>query len=173
MRILRRLFVVPLANNDHGKTHIVNSLVSQGLGRPSPGRKGRRVLRSPWGRRIDSLVFVRSFQETEKNQHDSVVAALEAEDTAWSTRELVILPSHLDAQDVHQMIVAAHENGFDTVAASVILNRDERGNYAECWMEAWDERWSIPNPHAETGWEGQLEALGRDLWTWVCQALMH
>jgi hypothetical protein len=168
---LRRLFVVPLAQNNHGKTRIVNSLLSQGLGRPSPGRKGRRLLRSPWGREIDSLVFVRSFQETEKNHHKRVVGALETEDTAWSTRELVILPSHLDAQDVNEMITAAHENGFDAIAASILLNDDERGNYTECWRQSWNKRWIIPNPFTEMDWEAQAEALGRDLWTWICQAL--
>ena len=30
MRIARRLFVVPLANNAHGKTTILKALVSQG-----------------------------------------------------------------------------------------------------------------------------------------------
>jgi hypothetical protein len=171
MRIQRRLFVVPLANNDHGKTHIMNALLSQGLGRRSPGQKGRRSLRSPWGRRINSLVFVRSYQETEKNSYGGVVAALEAEDAAWMRRELVIMPSHLDVEDVGEMIDTAHGSGFDAVAASVILNNRERENYAECWRQPWDERWNVPNPVTEVDWEEQVEALGRDLWTWICQAL--
>jgi len=32
MRISRRLFVVPLANNDHGKTTMIRSMVEQGEG---------------------------------------------------------------------------------------------------------------------------------------------
>jgi hypothetical protein len=171
MRILRRLFVVPLANNDHGKTHIMNALLSQGLGRRSPGQKGRRSLRSPWGRRINSLVFVRSYQETEKNSYGGVVAALEAEDGAWMRRELVIMPSHLDVEDVGEMIDTAHGNGFDAVAASVILNNREREDYAQCWRQPWDERWNVPNPLTQEDWEEQVEGLGRDLWTWICQAL--
>ena len=171
MRILRRLFVVPLANNDHGKTHIMNALLRQGLGRRSPGQKGRRSLRSPWGRRINSLVFVRSYQETEKNRHGSVRSALSAEDPAWTRRELVILPSHLAVEDVHEIIETAHGNGFDAIAASVLLNNRERENYADCWNQAWDERWTVPNPLMEENWEEQVEALGCDLWTWICQGL--
>ena len=171
MHILRRLFVVLLANNSHGKSHLMNSLLSQGLGAPSPGRKGRRRLRSPWGRRIDALVFVRSYQETEKNQHENVVAAIEAEDSEWYSRELVILPSHLNREDVRQMIAATHENGFDAVVASILLSDEERRGYRECWAEDWDERWNIPNPTTDENWEAQVDALGRNLWTWICQAM--
>lgn len=32
MQIARRLFVVPLANNDHGKTTMLRALVNQGQG---------------------------------------------------------------------------------------------------------------------------------------------
>jgi|HubBroStandDraft_4_1064222.scaffolds.fasta_scaffold1427303_1 hypothetical protein len=79
MQIARRLFIVPLANNDHGKTTIVNALLSQGLGAPSPQRKGRRTLVSPGGREIDAYVFVRSYQETEKREHDSVTDPVHGE----------------------------------------------------------------------------------------------
>lgn len=171
MRILRRLFVVILANNSHGKSHLVNSLLSQGLGAHSPGKKGRRDLCSPWGRRIDALVFVRSFQETEKNKHSTILGALEAEDSGWSTRELVILPSHLNRDDIREMITAAHENGFDAVVASVLIGDAERENYNECWAEDWDERWNIPNPSNEEDWKAQVDALGHDLWTWICEAM--
>src|SRR5258708_2430781 len=64
MHLVRRLFVVPLADNDHGKTTMIRALVSQGLGREMQmQRKGERVLVSPHGRDIDSYVFGRSYQE--------------------------------------------------------------------------------------------------------------
>ncbi len=45
MHLVRRLFVVPLADNDHGKTTMIRALVSQGLGREMQmQRKGERVL---------------------------------------------------------------------------------------------------------------------------------
>ena len=106
----------------------MNALLRQGLGRRSPGQKGRRSLRSPWGGRINSLVFVRSDQETEKNKHGTVRAALSADDPAWARRELVFLPSHLDVEDVQGMIATAHGYGFDAIAASVLLNNRESEN---------------------------------------------
>jgi hypothetical protein len=117
-------------------------------------------LRSPWDRRIYALVFVRSFQETEKNQHDTVAAALAAEDSEWFARGLVIIPSHLEVGDVRQMISIAHEHGFHAVGASLLLNDQERERYRGCWAEDWDVRWNIPNPAVENGWEAQVEALG-------------
>jgi len=115
-------------------------------------------------------VFVRSFQETEKKDHPTVLAALEEEDSEWYTRDLVIMPSHLHREDVSQMVTAAHHHGFDAIVAAVLREDNERNHYGECWAEAWDERWNIPNPSREGGWEAQTEALGRDLWTWICEA---
>ena len=67
MRIARRLFVVPLANNNHGKTTIITALLSQGLGRAfQKHQKRARELTSPWGRKVDAYVFCRSYQESEK-----------------------------------------------------------------------------------------------------------
>jgi hypothetical protein len=170
MQIARRVFVVLLGNNNHGKTHLVNALLSQGLGEPSPGRKGRRQLWSPWGRSIDALVFVRSFQETEKNTHETVLAALEAEDPSWNTRDLILMPSHLEQEDVREMIGIAHQAGLDAIAASICINDHERPNYALCWTEHWNERWTIPNRQADQ-WESRVEALGRDLWTRICHTI--
>lgn len=173
MRILRRLFVVPLAEDNHGKTHIMNALLTQALGTQSPGRKGQRFLRTPSGRRIDGLIFVRSYQETEKNQHDSVEVALDAEDSGWRRRELIIMPSHLEPNDVNQMVESAHANGFDVVAASIILRNAERRDYSACWRLGWDERWNLPNPRRDNGWEAQADALGRDLWFWISGAMIR
>ena len=77
MRIIRRLFVVPLADNNHGKTTIVNALVAQGSGRVRKlGHKGVRALVSPWGREIDALIYPRSYQETEKARFGTVLHAV-------------------------------------------------------------------------------------------------
>jgi len=56
--IRRRLFVVPLAENDHGKTTLVRSLVSQGT-RNSYMKlpKGERTLYTPWAQAVDAYVF--------------------------------------------------------------------------------------------------------------------
>jgi len=182
MRIARRLFVVPLANNDHGKSTIIKAMVSQGLGKTIQlQRKGDRQLTSPWGRIIDAYVFGRSFQEVEKGRHGGVEAALDANDSNWRIRELVVMPSHVGdisngraADDIDQMIDVAHGAGFDVICASVLLEREpgaHRKQYSDIWRKPWDERWAIPNPHIEDNPEGQLEALGCDLWMWICRAL--
>jgi hypothetical protein len=165
------LFVVPLANNNHGKSTLVRALLAQGLGAGPPQRKGTYHLRSPWGRRIDSLVYIRSFEETEKNAHETVEASLEATDSDWHSKELIIFPSHLVRSDVRQMVQVAHANGFDAVSAAVILNDAERENYTDCWRVPWDQRWNLPNPETDEGWEQQVGALACDLWTWICGAL--
>lgn len=177
MRIARRLFVIPLANDRHGKSTMIRALVSQGLGQKVQlQKKGVRSLSSPWGRVINAYVFGRSYQEVEKKKHGSVEAALDANDQDWRQRELVIMPSHVAVQDhadIEAMIDAAHSAGFDAIAASVILSSDagdNRADFPPIWQKPWDERWTIPNPWNEDP-EGQLEALGRDLWTWICREL--
>lgn len=175
MQIARRLFVVPLGNNDHGKTTLINGLLAQGLGAASPGQKGARELTSPTGRVIDAYVFVRSYQEKEKKPHKTVAAALKTNDPDWKTRNLIIMPSHVSnsAGDVDEMIAAAHGAGFDIISAVVLLDGDKRPQLSKIWEKQWDERWTLPNPHEadEGDRKAQLRALGGDLWTWICKTL--
>jgi hypothetical protein len=180
MRIARRLFVVPLANNAHGKTTIIKALVSQG-GDPQFGRlrKAPRLLTSPRGRSIDAYIFGRSYQETEKAQHGSVGDALDASDAQWRERELIIFPSHVSNSDddIDEMIEAAHQAGFDAICATVVFTGDDpedRTAFSDIWAKGWDERWTIPNARLapdDRNVEPQLIALGSDLWTWICAAL--
>lgn len=90
MQIARRLFVVPLANNDHGKTTMLRALVNQGQGSAlKANHKKNRSLTSPWGRPIDAYVFGRSYQEMEKKPHGpygSVEAALDGNDPHCGAR---------------------------------------------------------------------------------------
>ena len=182
MRIARRLFLVPLADNNHGKTTIVKALVAQGTGMTfGTIRKSARSLMSPWGRPIDAYVFGRSYQETEKKKHRSVDRALKAADPNWRTRELIIMPSHVtyiqnsnQPDDIDQIIELGRSAGFDLICATVLLADTtgyvDRTHLSEIWLKTWDERWTIPNPHSKDP-SGQLEALGRDLWTWTCRTL--
>ena len=125
MQICRRLFVVPLANNDHGKSTIVRAMVSQGLGiAVGHHKKAVRDLISPEGRHIDAYVFGRSYQEVEKKDYGSVVNALDANDEGWRDRELIVMPSHTeetDHGDIVQMIEAAHSAGFDARLEHVVF----------------------------------------------------
>lgn len=182
MRICRRLFVVPLADNDHGKTTIIRALVSQGMGRKfQKQKKGVRELVTPAGRTVDAFVFGRSYQEVEKGDYGSVIAALDANDAGWRRRELIIMPSHTSdigvtkgKDDIDQIIDAAHGAGFDLICASVAYGGNfetKQALFSDIWKRGWDERWTIPNPeHHEP--EGQLDALGRDLWFWISRTLV-
>jgi hypothetical protein len=153
-------------------------MVSQGLGEQVQlQRKGVRSLTSPWGRQIDAYVFGRSYQEVERSACGSVVSALDKNDRRWRERELVVMPSHVSRnchEDIEEMISAAHSAGFDAVSASVLLIEEDgasnRDDMSPIWSFPWDMRWTLPNPWSRTP-NGQLEALGRDLWTWVCDAL--
>lgn len=139
-----------------------------------------RELVSPWGRQIDAYVFGRSYQEREKGDYGGVEEALDANDPGWRERELVIMPSHVsniendsEEDDIDQMIDVAHAAGFDVICAAVIFTGPEgqnRAQFADIWRKPWDKRWTIPNPRISEP-EGQLEALGRDLWTWIYKAL--
>jgi len=175
MQVTRRLFIVPLANNNHGKTSMLNALLAQGLGGKSPEQKGARELFDSTGRPIDAYVFVRSYQETLKKKYKSVSKALDKNDRQWKERELIILPSHVHRSetDVDEMIAVAHGAGFDVVCALVVLDGSDRQDSSHILEKGWDERVTIMNPRQddEQRRRALLNALGCDLWTWICKAL--
>ena len=169
--------MVPMADNDHGKSTIIRSMVSQAIGkRIDLHRKGLRDMITPWGRHVDAYIFGRSYQEVERSAHGSVVAALDSNDPQWRQRDLVVMPSHVataDIADIQDMIDAAHAAGFDAVAVPVVYwdeDGDNRSDLAPALALNWNVRWTVPNPwHAEPA--GQLWALGNDLWSWISRAI--
>jgi hypothetical protein len=169
--ITRRLFVVPLANNDHGKTHIIRALVRQGERRDLQViHRAARTLSSPWGRAIDALIIPRSYQETLAGEFGSVEQALDGVDPSWRQRDLVIFPSHLVSGDCATIIDLAHGAGFDAITVSVLLDPAEITHSQECLSLAWDERWTLSNDSAADPM-GQVDALGHDLWVWIAAAI--
>ncbi|MFK4259207.1 hypothetical protein [Agrobacterium tumefaciens] len=136
---------------------------------------------TPAGRIVDAYVFGRSYQEVEKRDYGSVIAALDGNDLDWRRRELVIMPSHVSdigvpkgKDDIQQIIEAAHGAGFDAICASVAYDGNfefQQILFADIWARSWDERWTIPNP-AQGEPEGQLDALGRDFWFWISRTLV-
>jgi hypothetical protein len=171
--ITRRIFLVPLANNDHGKTTIIRSLVRQGeRSLVKVVKRGVRKLLSPWGRRIDALVIPRSYQETLSSEFKTVENALNSVDPLWRQRDLIVFPSHLYSEDCEEMIRLGHGAGFDVVVVPVLLQTGEIAKYQSCLELYWDERWTLSNDK-EIDNEGQREALGHDLWAWVSAALEH
>lgn len=171
--ITRRLMVVPLANNDHGKTTMIRSLVRQGERKDvDTVRRATRWLTSPWGRSIDSLVIPRSYQETLAAEFGSVENALNGIDPSWPERDLIIFPSHLISTDCAAMISLAHGAGFDAIAVPVLLQSSELPKYRKCLSLAWNERWTVLNEITPKP-GGQIDALGHDLWAWIAAALEH
>lgn len=169
--ITRRLIVVPLANNDHGKTRMVRAIVRQGGRRDlNVVQRSPRILSSPWGRAIDALIIPRSYQETLASEFGSVEQALNAVDSSWRQRDLVILPSHLVPNDCSAIIELAHGAGFDAVAVCVLLDPAETTRCGECLNLRWDERWTVSNDRV-TQADGQVDALGHDLWAWIAAAM--
>jgi hypothetical protein len=154
---------------------MIHALLAQGLGRKSPEQKGDRVLHDSTGRQIDAYVFVRSYQEMEKKKYKSVAKALDESDRQWKERELIVFPSHVhrSAADIDEMIAAAHGTGFDIICALVVLESADRQRSSPILRKRWDERVTIINPRQddEQHRRAQLNALGCDLWTWICKAL--
>jgi hypothetical protein len=169
--VTRRLFVVPLGNNNHGKTQLIRALVRQGERRElQVVQRAPRMLTSPWGRAIDALVIPRSYQETLAGEFGSIEQALDAVDSAWRQRDLVILPSHLIRDDCATVIELAHAAGFDAITAVVLLNSGEIAQCQACLRLPWDERWTLSNDRTAEP-DGQIDALGHDLWAWIAGAL--
>jgi hypothetical protein len=165
--------VVPLADNAHGKTTIIRSLVRQGERRNlDKVKRSPRWLTSPWGRPIDALILPRSYQETLANEFGSVEAALDGVDPSWSERDLIIFPSHLVATDCERMITLAHGAGFDAIAIPILLQAAELPQYRDCLSLPWNERWTLFNESVANPL-GQIEALGHDLWAWIAAAVEH
>lgn len=174
MRIARRLFIVPLANDAHGKGTLINALLSQGLGTKSPRQKGVRHLKTPFGQTIDGYIFVRSYQEKEKKKYGNVVDALDGNDAYWGSRDLIIFPSHIDKAGTSDMVDAAHGAGFDAICLAVIVNDQDRQTYKDVFKLNWDERWTVNNPYCDDDDSAghQCKALGHDLWTRISSTLM-
>jgi hypothetical protein len=169
--ISRRLFVVPLADNAHGKSTIVRHFLNQAehAAHEKPQKAARRLV-TPWGREVDAFIFVRSYQETLARSYGSIRAALDAEDPSWRARELIFLPSHLNTADCTQLLDHAHQAGFDAIVVSILLEEGELLQHAACLGLSWDERWTLLNTRADT-WEPQARSLASDLWTWISAAL--
>ena len=169
--ITHRLFVVPLANNDHGKTTIIRSIVRQGERRAiDVVKRCVRQLASPWGRMIDALVIPRSYQETLQGEFGPIEKALDSVDEWWRARDLIIFPSHLDQEACNEMIRLGQGAGFDVVVVPIILNDDDLPQYRECLQLPWDARWTLHNGKSDSP-DAKLEALGNDLWAWIAGAI--
>jgi hypothetical protein len=118
------------------------------------------------------LIIPRSYQETFAGEFGSIEEALNQVDSNWRQRDLVILPSHLVPADCATIIELAHGAGFDSIAVNILLEPNEIVQYQGCLLLTWNARWTLSND-ALADPQGQLDALGHDIWAWVAAALEH
>ncbi|TDM08962.1 MAG: hypothetical protein C4K60_06275 [Ideonella sp. MAG2] len=116
------------------------------------------------------MVIPRSYQETLQGEFGSIEAALDGVDPEWKQRDLVIFPSHISPSDCSEMIRLAHRYGFDAVALPFLLSPTELPKLSNCLALPWNVRWTISNDRRSKP-EGQIEALGHDLWSWIAAAI--
>jgi hypothetical protein len=174
-RLQHKLFIVLVAPNDHGKTHLVNHLLTMSRGIPSPGQKGKRTLTTLGGRVVEAIVFVRSYQEEEKKTRTvpETLAQFDQGTDYWFERELIIIPSHPDTTDVTTMITEAHDHGYDAILAALLRT----GNTIDPTISTltWNERWTLRNPDRPTTqeWQAQVQLLATQLWSRISDRLEH
>ena len=171
-KVVRRIFIVPLANDRHGKSTLMLNFVNQAARASySRVRHSPRTLWTPSGKLVDSYIFVRSFQETLKPKYGDVAAALNAKDPSWRSRELIMLPSHADPSDCAEILAVAQGAGFDVFAFPVLLSWSELAQLESCLKLGWDQRWTILNSTAKD-WRRQSQFIASDLWGRVSRLLV-
>lgn len=148
--VVRKLFVVPLGENNHGKSSIVRSMIQIAKGEPAPWKKAAHILTTPTGARISSLAFPSSYQEQEKPKGNSVSRALSDlakanGKSAWFTYDLIIYPSHDDRADLETMLDLGQGCGYDMVAVSITLDESYPPAHQDCLKLPWSERWVVRN----------------------------
>lgn len=148
--VVRKLFIVPLAENDHGKSSVVRAMVQLATGRPAPWKKAAHILATPTGARLSALVFPSSYQEQEKRKGNSVSEALSglaksSGTSPWFTYDLIVYPSHDERLDLIAMFEEGHGHGYDMLAVSVTLDELFPPAHKDCLTLPWNARIMVRN----------------------------
>ena len=146
---VRKLFVVPLAENNHGKSLIIRSLVRLAGASVTGWKRQTMILTTFSGQRISALVFPSSLSEMQHREPDKTRAEnfLEELDHSWWTYDLIILPSHENLADVDRLIKLGQRHGYDMVAVTITKNEKAiSADHRDCLGRPWDERWTLRNP---------------------------
>jgi hypothetical protein len=178
---VRKLFVVPIAENNHGKSLVIRALLRL-AGTPTTGWKRLDVaLMTFSGQRISALIFPSSLPEMKSREPQKKTAEefLQALDRQWWTYDLILLPIHEDPAVADELIALGQRHGFDMIA--VTITRDEvtmDPAHQDCLCRPWNERWILRNPtlpkfqieRKKLGAlskraEAQINALAGLLWT--------
>lgn len=146
--VIRKLFVVPLAENDHGKSLIIRQVVRIARGEHRGQKRGEHALMLSSGQIVSAIVFPASLSEQQHREPGlTVESALAGVDPHWWTYDLIIFPCHVDPSDVRRMRMLAHAFGFDAIVANITRNEGVRpsADLQTCLAQNWDERWWIRN----------------------------
>ncbi len=146
---VRKLFIVPLAENNHGKSLIIRSLVRLAGANVTGWTRHSMILTTFSGQRISALVFPSSLSEMQHREpHKTKVEDfLEELDEGWWTYDLIILPSHETRADIDKMIWLGQRHGYDMIAVTITKNeRTLSTAHCDCLGRPWNERWTLRNP---------------------------
>ncbi len=146
---VRKLFVVPIAENNHGKSLVIRALVRLAGARTTGWKRLDVALMAFSGQRISALIFPSSLPEMKGREPHKTTPEefLRALDRRWWTYDLILLPIHEDAADADELIALGQRHGYDMIA--VTITRDETiisPSHQDCLCRPWDERWTIRNP---------------------------
>ena len=146
---VRKLFVVPLAENNHGKSLIIRSLVRLAGASVTGWKRQTMILTTLGGQRISALVFPSSLSEMQHREPDKTKAEdfLRDLDRSWWTYDLIILPSHEKTADVDGLIKLGQRHGYDMVVVAIVKNEKAiSAALRNCFGQSWNERWILRNP---------------------------
>lgn len=176
--IQEKYFIVLLAENNHGKGHILKSFVEQSG--QKFGQKSHKSFSFPHGK-IESYIFCRSFFEEELATHGTPYKALvhnieKNRNIKWYEKDLIIMPSHShvtlnkDSEaHVKAMIETAHKYGYNTIVAYIIKDKDldlTVTSLQNILSYPWGKRLQLNNTdtNQETVWKQQCEDFGKQLY---------
>jgi len=174
----RRIFLVPLANDEHGKGRIINGFISQARhDYYVSANKNPYTLTSHANDKIDAFIFPRSYYEVEKGEYNTVRDCLYDHDSFWERLDLIVLPNHTydrDFDDNKQMVRCARDAGFDPICVPILFDAEYPSSVHEHLRLKWSERWTIFNADREhsTSMDQQLRSIGKDLWWRVSKEIL-
>jgi hypothetical protein len=176
--IQEKYFIVLLAENNHGKGHILRSFVEQSG--QKFGQKSHKTFSFPQGK-IESYLFCRSFYEEEFNKHKTPFRALvhnieKNRSSNWYEKDLIIMPSHSHVTQnknseahVKSMLETAQQFGYNTILAYIIKDQNldfSIPSFQNILSYPWGKRWQLNNPDStkESVWKQQCKDLGKQLY---------
>lgn len=170
--VKEKYFMVLLAENNHGKGTILESMVNKAKDHLT--RKGGKKLQFS-NRQVDAFVFRRSFQEVEKSKYPTPFEALIGNfqelkiQEDWYEKELIIMPSHSNQwencyNDVVQMLDTAQGYGFNTLLSYIIMDKEtDYVDYEDILKLNWNKKWELINPRTNSYLQPCL-SLGKELY---------